>query len=188
MTRFWPALFLLTAAAASLPADAAAARSAITPVEIAAAVNRFGIPVAPQQIVLSSNVAATSATPRLQVESVQRWNSGQLMVRLSCAGADECVPFFAELRLNPQAQTQSPAQADPALMAVNLQRSGSTSPLVHANLPATLYLDGDHVHIRLTVICLQNGKLGQTVRASDKDRKIFYTAQVADNGVLKGRL
>jgi len=187
MKRFWPALFFLIPVAVSLPARASDARSAITSAEIAAAVNRFGIPAAPQQIVLLSNIAATSRAPQLQVESVQRWNNGQLMVRLSCADTAECVPFFAELRLNPQTQTQVLAQANPAPVAVNLQRS-SRVPLVRANLPATLYLDGDHVHIRLTVICMQNGTLGQTIRASDKDRKIYYTAQVADNGVLKGRL
>jgi flagella basal body P-ring formation protein FlgA len=60
--------------------------------------------------------------------------------------------------------------------------------VVKAGSPATLLLDGDHVHIRLSVICLQNGITGQTIRATSKDHTVVYTAEVVDGGVLKGRL
>ena len=37
-------------------------------------------------------------------------------------------------------------------------------------------------------ICLESGKTGQTIRATDKDRRVVYIAQVADEGLLKGHL
>ncbi|HEX4036800.1 MAG TPA: hypothetical protein VHX37_01965 [Acidobacteriaceae bacterium] len=188
MKQFWLVLFLTIVVAAPLPLMAATARAAITPAEIAAAVNRFGIPIAPEQVFLLSNVQAVVTHPQLRVESVQRWNGQRVIVRLSCANAGECVPFFAELRLNPEGQTQIAAQANPELPASDLGHPVPRGPLVHAGMPATLYLDGDHVHIRLTVICLQNGTAGQTVRATDKERRIVYTALVADSGLLKGHL
>jgi flagella basal body P-ring formation protein FlgA len=49
-------------------------------------------------------------------------------------------------------------------------------------------LDSERVHIRLSVICLQNGAPGQMIRVTGKDRKLVFTAQVIDGGLLKGRL
>ena len=46
----------------------------------------------------------------------------------------------------------------------------------------------DRVHIRLSVICLQNGAPGQMIRVTGKDRKLVFTAQVIDGNLLKGRL
>lgn len=184
MKRTLLLLLVAVAAGASRPA-AAASHAGITPAEIAAAVNRFGIPVAPEQVVLLSDVQAATAHPQLRVESVQRWGGAQVMARLSCADAGECVPFFVGLRLNAEGQTQV---AMNTAVAPNAERSAAHATLVHAGVPATLYLDGDHVHIRLTVICLENGVLGQTIRATDKERRMVYQAQVADSGVLKGRL
>ncbi|MGA8111715.1 MAG: hypothetical protein WBD46_17525 [Acidobacteriaceae bacterium] len=188
MKRFRPVLFATIAVAVSLP-GLAATRANVTPAEVAGAINRFGIPISPQQVVLLSDIVAASAHPALRVESVQRWDDRQLMARLSCANPGECVPFFVALRLDPQTQTQISAQASaPLSAAMSPERMALQPPMVRAGTPATLLLDGDHVHIRLTVICLQNGAAGQTIRATDKERRIFYTAQVADHGLLKGRL
>lgn len=183
MKRFRPLLLGVIAVAASLP-GMAASRASITPADVAAAVNRFGIPAAPGQVFLPADAVANSAHPLLRVESVQRWGGGQLMARLSCTNPGECVPFFAELRANGE-----PAQvsSQPVQMTAT-QRAPMQASLVHAGMPATLLLDGDHVHIRLTVICLQNGAAGQIVRATDKERRMFYTARVTDDGLLRGRL
>jgi hypothetical protein len=42
--------------------------------------------------------------------------------------------------------------------------------------------------VGLSVICLQNGITGQTIRATSKDHTVVYTAEVVDGGLLKGRL
>jgi flagella basal body P-ring formation protein FlgA len=53
---------------------------------------------------------------------------------------------------------------------------------------ATLLLEGDHVHIQVPVVCLQNGAVGQTIRVASPDHKQTYVAQVTGNNVLRGRL
>jgi hypothetical protein len=179
-------LSCLIAAAIALPVLAAPAREAITPVEIAAAVNRFGIQIVPEQIVLLSNVVANKAHPQLRVESLQRWDKQRMMVRLSCANPGDCLPFFVGLRL-----TQDPGQQGVAQLnatPTGIPEPSTQIPKVRAGKLATLMLEGDHVHIRLTVICLETGTTGQTIRATDKDRRVVYTAQVADEGLLKGHL
>jgi hypothetical protein len=186
MKQYKSILSCVIAAAVALPALAASAGNAISPVEIAAAVNRFGIPIAPGQIVLLSNVVANTAHPQLRVESLQRWDSQRMMVRLSCANPGECVPFFVGLRLNQDAGPQSIAQMNAT--ATGIPDPSTQTPKVRAGKLATLMLEGDHVHIRLTVICLESGKTGQTIRATDKDRRVVYTAEVADEGLLKGHL
>ena len=62
------------------------------------------------------------------------------------------------------------------------------SIVIRSGSSATLLLDGGHVHIRIPVTCLENGSTGQTIRATDKDRRRVYKAQVVANGVLQGRL
>jgi len=59
---------------------------------------------------------------------------------------------------------------------------------VRSGSPATLMLDSDRVHIRLSVICLENGAPGQRIRVTGKDHRLVFTAQVIDGSLLKGRL
>jgi flagella basal body P-ring formation protein FlgA len=49
-------------------------------------------------------------------------------------------------------------------------------------------LDSERVHIRLSVICLENGAPGQMIRVTGKDHRLVFTAQVIDGSLLKGRL
>ena len=51
-----------------------------------------------------------------------------------------------------------------------------------------LLLEGNHVHIRLTVICLENGTKGQTIRVASKDRKLTYKAEVIEDSTVRGSL
>jgi hypothetical protein len=185
MKYFQRIVSCVIAAAVALPAVAASSRQAIiTPAEIAAAVNSFGIPIAPQQIELLANAVANTSHPQLRVQSVQRWENGKMMARLSCADAGQCVPFFVGLHVDQGVQPHAVA----AFSTVAAAQPPARTPAVRSGMPATLFLDGDHIHIRLNVICLQSGTRGQTIRATDKDHRVVYTAQVTDNGILKGRL
>ena len=64
----------------------------------------------------------------------------------------------------------------------------SNSFVVRAGSPAVLLLDSDHVHIRLSVICLENGSTGQKIRVESKDPRQTYVAEVIDGGILRGSL
>jgi flagella basal body P-ring formation protein FlgA len=60
--------------------------------------------------------------------------------------------------------------------------------VVRAGSPAVLLIEGDHIHIQIQVVCLENGAPGQTIRASSKDHRQTYTAKVGEDAVLRGKL
>jgi hypothetical protein len=165
-------------AAVSLPVTAATGRNAISAEQVAAALSQRGISASADQITLLSNVLANTANPDLKVKSVERLDDHRAAARLECARPDQCVPFVVTVRLDREVAgvQELPAGSQQQAIAV---RSGSL---------ATLHLDGVHVHVKLTVICLENGSIGQKIRATSSDRRQVYMVRVADNGLLEGAL
>jgi hypothetical protein len=170
------------AAAAALPAAAAPIRHAVTPAEVVAAMSNIGMQISPDQVTLLAEVVTSTGNPQLTVKSMQRWDDHRVMVRLECANREQCLPFFVGLRLSQEETSQA------AALSALRTTTKTAAPAVRIGSPATLLLDGDHVHIRVAVICLQNGTTGQTIRATDKDHRVVYTAEVVDGGVLRARL
>jgi hypothetical protein len=183
--RYIPALLLF--AAMALPAVAASGRVTITAEQVAAAINGAGMKVSADQVVLLTDVVATGSAPKLKVESMERWGDHQMKFRLDCVKAGECLPFFVAVRWS-QAESVPPVFADHSSTAILLAKPDSNSLIVRAGSPAVLLLDGDHIHIQLPVVCLENGAIGQTIRVASTDRRQTYTAQVGDGAVLRGRL
>lgn len=171
-------------AAAALPALAAPARYAITTERIAEAVSNGGVQVSPQQVTLLAGVVASVANPELKVQSIDRAGSQGVIARIACADSAQCLPFLVALRV----KDDEIAVATTARPAVNVSLSRPTSFAVKQGATTALFLDGAHVHISLSVICLENGAPGQTVRATSVDRHQVFTVQVASDGTLRGRL
>ncbi len=165
-----------------MPAAAAASRNAITTEQIAAAIGGAGMRISPQQVVLLSNVVATTSAPALRVESMERWGDDRVRVRMNCAG-QQCLPFFVAVNLG-----KEDLAAGSDKLAISPGRVDPSSYVVHSGSPAVLLLEGDHMHIRVSVICLENGVPGQIIRVTTKDHRQTFTAQVATNDVLKGGL
>lgn len=189
MKRYKSIPVLALCAAIALPAAAAPARTAITTTQIADAISASGAKVTPQQVTLLAEVVATTANPALKVQSVERWSDGRMMVRLECASSEECLPFLVAVRLNDEAEVQPLlASAGRPSTAVSHAKPGSSVYVLRNGSPAILVLDGEHMQIQLTVICLENGAVGQTVRVTSSDHLRTYTAEVVDGTVVKGRL
>jgi hypothetical protein len=167
----------------ALPAAAATGYDSITKEQVAAAMSGAGVKVSADQVTLLTDVVSTTSTPALKVESMERWGADRMRVRLDCAKHEDCLPFYVAVRwmqgdtaLLAQAAAPAPARVDPSSYVV---RAGSS---------AILMLEGDHVHIRIPVVCLENGTPGQTIRVASKDHRLTYTARVVDGIVLKGSL
>jgi hypothetical protein len=184
MTRFRLILFCMLASGAAVAAMGAQRRYPISTAQIAATMDRMGIEIAPSQVTLLTEVVATTTAPRLRVRSIEPWGDQQMRARLECDSADECLPFFVGLRVN---GAQQAADAAPAPAAPVTAGSPRTFAMKNGD-EAILRLDSERVHIRLSVICLENGTLGQTIRVTTKDRKMTYHAQVIDGTTLQGRL
>jgi len=185
LDRYIPAVFLV--AAMALPAVAASGHVSITAEQVAAAINGTGMKVSANQVVLLTDVMATTSAPKLKVESMERWGDQQTKFRLNCVKNEECLPFFVAVRWS-QTVPMPPVLADHSSTAISMAKSGSNSFIVRAGSPAVLLLDGDHIHIQLPVVCLENGAIGQTIRVASTDHRQNYTAQVGEGAVLRGKL
>jgi hypothetical protein len=172
----------------AMPAVAAPGRAAVTTEQVAAAISGTGVSVLPEQVTLLTNVVTKSDSPTLNVHSIEPWGDHRMKVRMECASQNECLPFYVSVRME---------QKNGAIAAANLsnQPAANARPnrdtnsfVVRAGSRATLLLDGGHVHIRLSVVCLENGSTGQKIRVESKDPRQTYVAEVIDGGILRGSL
>ena len=178
---------LVAFVAMALPALAATAPVAITREQIASAIGAAGMRVSPDQVTLLSDVVAATGTPALKVESVEKWDGQRTRVRLDCAKHADCLPFVVLVSGKgnaavPQALQRAERSSNAGAPAT------SSSYAVRAGSNAELLLEGNHVHIRLAVICLENGTKGQTVRVASKDHKLTYKAEVIEDSMVRGSL
>ena len=178
---------LIVAIVLGLPAAAVSAQSAIATGQIAAALSNAGISTTSEQVVLLSDVVATTSFPALKVDSTEIWSDRRIKVRLSCVKPEVCLPFFVAVR-GSQAQAVPPVLVDPSSVAILREKPDSHSFVMPAGARAILLLDGGHVHIQLPVVCLQGGVIGQTIRVASLDRRQTYLAQVNANKILRGKL
>ncbi len=179
-----PSLICISVAAAALSALAASGRYVITAEHIAAAVSSNGVQITPDQVTLFTTVVASVTNPELKVQSINRSGDGQAIARIACADSAQCLPFMVTLRISNGANVEIASNraeyyGAPSRPAQFVVRQGGTT---------ALYLDGAHIHISLSAICLENGIPGQTIRATSLDRHQVFTAQVASDGTLRGRL
>jgi hypothetical protein len=185
MTIYQGMLLGIALAAATSSAWAAPAHYPISTEQVAATINETGMAIRSDQVTLLSEVVATTTAPVLKVRSIQPWGSEKMMARVECANSAECIPFFVSVRVSESEQAQAALSLPgPATSAAALSRT----PVVRNGSPVTLELEGKRVHIRLSVICLERGVPGQTIRASSPDHRIVYRAQVIDGSLLKGTL
>lgn len=178
--------FFAAMASAAAPAPG---RAAITQAQIAAAITSAGMQISAEQVTLLTDVVATTASPALVVESMELWGNHRMKVRLDCAANEQCLPFFVAVRCGQQSASQAASAASDHFSTGTLR--GRVDPktwVVRAGAPATLLLDGAHVHIRIAVVCLENGAPGQTIRVASTDHRQTYVAKVIDETVLRASL
>jgi hypothetical protein len=188
MTRGKLILWSMLVAGTTASASAATEHYAISTDIVAAAIGGIGVAVAPEQVTLLTDVVATKPAPVLKVRSVEKMDNERLVARMECESHDECLPFYVSIRVG-QGSKAHGALVLASLSAADLApRSNAKSIVLRAGSVTTLQLDGDHIQIRLPVICLESGSPGKTVRATDKNHRVVYSALVIDGSLLKGRL
>ncbi len=161
----------------------------ITPEQIAAVMHIAGIGVVAGQIALPGKVTASTPNPELKVEAIRRWADGQLRVRIECLNRAECIPFIVDIHASqpPSNTTRSSIPAAP-LELLPHSVSAPSPFLIRLGSSALLLLEGEHIRVQLPVICLENGRAGQTIHVTSKDGRHIYTAKVVSRNELKGWL
>lgn len=178
-------LVWMAVASVAFSAHAVSGHHPITVEQVVSALNSSGISVAPSQVRLPGSVVAVTSTPVLDIRSIQPMADRSTVVRLECDDPSECLPFNVRLLPDKQNQTISIGMAK----VLSRGRGFSRSPiLVRSGMHAILLLEGQHMEISIPVVCIENGSLGDTVRARGNGNLQIYTAEVVDTAVLRGRL
>jgi hypothetical protein len=184
----YKSIAILILSVLAVPTVAVAQREAITAAQVAAAMNAAGMKVSPQQVILLAGVTARTSTPGLQVESMERWGGDRIKVRLNCSDPSACLPFFVAVRSSPLGTLLPVAATQRSSAAMSPPRPDANSMVVRSGAPVILLLDGGRVHIRLSVVCLESGAAGQTIRVASKDHRQTYTAVVVDGSTVRASL
>jgi hypothetical protein len=176
-------------AAFGIPAKAASGREVITAGQIAAAIGDAGLQVSASQITLLTDVVAKTNKPALRVLSVGAWEGNLSLVRVACVVSEECLPFVVTVHRHPSVHSEEAVIASNSQSVQRTRIETSKSRIVvRIGSPAVLLLEGEHVHIQLAVICLENGIVGQTIRVAGRERDHTYLAEVGSDGSLRGTL
>ncbi len=175
---------------ATLPclAQTAPARYPLTADAVAGALTAAGAPVTAADITMPSALTCMSLAPHLTLQSTGLSGPAQLRVRVTCAGAGQCLPFMvladlhdpttalaAHQKLTPQPPSSQLAQH----AAANVLRAGQH---------ATLLLEDGHMRISLPVISIDTGATGTEIRVASLDRKQTYRGTVTDADTVRGAL
>jgi hypothetical protein len=179
-------LVWMTVVLVAFSAHAVSAHHPISVEQVVSALNSSGLSVTSSQVMLPGPVVAVTSTPVLNIRSIHPMSDRSTVVRLECEDSSECLPF--DVRLLPDKQrNQVISVGMPGLLAGG-NRSSRSPILVRPGMQAVLLLEGQHMQIRIRVVCIENGSLGDTVRARGNGNRQIYTAEVVDTAVLRGRL
>lgn len=165
-------------------------RIVISAERVAGAMMDAGWNVNSSQVRMLSEVTVEASAPWLQVMHVTHWQDDKLKVQLRCHDARACLPFYALIDRHGSAEnTQTVAQSDhePADVAANHPEFDATveAPVMRSGDPAKMQFAEKGLSITMPVICLQNGRQGQTIRVASADRKRFFKAEIVAPGLLK---
>jgi hypothetical protein len=168
--------------------------------QIAQTLSESGMQVKPANVSLGMHVVASKLDPDLNMLEVRPATSTRgrktMWVRIGCKESGVCLPFYATVawdgdladlqkELRPASLQTSTAKTDspPAI------HTGTVSPpAMHAGTHATLVIASDRSRIKLSVIALQNGSIGQVIRVASPDHKQIYRAEVLGANLLKGTM
>jgi len=190
----------LAASCASMCMAAASAqqpgpRFALRPEQIELAMERAQMPMRGVQVKLAAPVTSSSANAKLEIRSVAMVSPRELRLRIGCSELTECLPFFAvatypeaigRAALPVKLDEKSAGSEQPAHDLKKASASSGSAALMRSGSPATLDLDSNKVHVRIEVVCLENGAAGEKVRVATRDRKLTYVAEVVTSTLLKG--
>ena len=177
-------VLLLAGTGAWVHADDAP-RTPISRERILGALHSSGISILPEQMEELSGMTAAEPNPPLKVLSIDMLDGESDKVLLRCEHPSTCLPFYVLVHwgraengsLRP-GRTEKPVRSDPRVENA-LVRSGRT---------VILLLEGEYIHMKLPVLCLQNGERGQQVRVISRDTKKRYVARVTGRGVVTSAL
>jgi flagella basal body P-ring formation protein FlgA len=171
-------------------------RDVISPQQIADAMSVAGIAVTPAQIEVLSGSIHAKVNATLRVVSVREQSSGAITVKLRCQNNDQCLPFYVFVHgvagMASGTSSGVGGRVGQALITTSAQKVSALTlsgpAIVRSGDRATLILESADSHMRLPVVCLQSGAMGEMIHVSSPDHRQFFDAEVVGSGMLKGKL
>jgi hypothetical protein len=189
-----PILFMVVMSACGWGQSQPHQRFELTVGQVVQALSDNGIRTADQQVSLLAKVVATEPNPALDVLSVEPLGGRSFgasaetrsRVRMACHVPGKCLQFYAIVKWPEGVSTHGAGSSNSSVAPGSqiLKRSGVFTMRSGAN--ATLVMDDDRAHIRVSVVSLENGMAGQKIRVASPDHKQVYVAEVVSANLLKG--
>lgn len=178
-------------------AQAIPPRPVLTAAQVIAAMQDRQLPTDGVEVRLAADITSAVTRPALEIQSMVPLNAHEVRLRITCRDRSECLPFFAVATYS-QAIDPTALEHDSKLRAAAATSvaSTTTTPIapvltpvtMRIGSPATLDFDEARVHVRVDVICLENGASGDRIRVTTRDHKQIYVAEILSPGNLKGTL
>ena len=146
---------------------------------IVKALSERGYAIDSHDVSLLVSVVATVPVPVLEIRAVEpmdRVSEPSSKVKVACHLPGTCVPFYALIRWSttpPSGMTTIPVE--PRLPIV-----------MRAGTHATLWMGDGRSQIQMSVISLEQGATGRSIRVASSDRKRTYVAEIVSPHMLKG--
>lgn len=157
---------------------------------VAAALVARGISVQPSQVEFLAAVKSNHPQPALEIQHLQATTEHSLLARVRCREAGECLPFYVIVHLFDRQQSQVLEHLPTPVSPTQALRAAAPRPdwVVRTGESATFVLEGKDFRATAPVICLQNGKQGETIRVSSLDHKRIMVGEIVGPGLLHGAL
>ena len=157
---------------------------------VADALAKRGISIQRGQVEFLAPVKSSRPDPALEIERLQRTSRDSVLARVRCREAGVCLPFLVVLHL---AAGQDQQMIEERASATGGQFRTTSNPhrpnwTVKIGQTATLVMQGKDVRATTPVICLQNGRQGESIRVSSLDRQRIWVGEIVGPGLLRGAL
>jgi hypothetical protein len=147
---------------------------------IVKALSQQGIEADPTHIALLGNVIATDPSPSFKIVSIRpQLSTTHTAIELACLRPTTCLPFYALV--------DTPTSiAKPSLV---LTSTPTTKPpiVMRTGTSALLLMDDGREHLQISVISMESGPAGRTIRVRTPDHRRIYSAQILNANTLEAR-
>jgi hypothetical protein len=162
--------------------------------DVMLAMQQRGLPLEGLQLRPAAAITSSVASPDLDIRSLTPSGRRTAQLVVACRNSSECLPFYVSAAWSADVNTaEMHARFDPptasarkATAAASKTAAEEETQALRPGSPALLLLEGERVHVRMRVVCVEAGDPGASVRVTTPDRKQAYQAEVIGPGVVKG--
>jgi len=191
--RWMPVLFIVGASLYGWGQPQPKQCFALTVKQVAQTLSDKGMQTSYQQVSLLAKVVATEPDPALDVlsvaplddESAGQPEETRFRVKMGCHLRGRCLPFYAVVEVYGGTAGHATNSSSAFGALGNLVSKRNDAFTMRAGAHATLVMDDERAHIKVSVVSLENGMTGQKIRVASPDHKQIYVAEVVSANVLK---